>query len=327
MKFALLYLFLPVMMMAAVSGTVTNGTTGQPQPGVIIQMVQPSQAGMQTLGTVKSGADGSFTFDKTVEGPTLLQAIYHGVMYTHMIPPGAPSSGIGITVHDATTDPKVVKAAEHFFILQPSSEGISVEEVLFLKNTSNKTYNDPKGTFRFYLPDNVVGTAKVSLTSPDGKMPVQREATKTDKPNVYTVDYALKPGDTQVAISYAVQAGADRSFKSRILDEAPTARLVVPTGVTAEGTGLSPMGQDPQNKANIYDIKGKELAVVLKGDTPVAAADTGGSEDDTGAPEVESSKPRIYERLPLVLSLSFAMLAIGFVLMYRGSPRKGSASR
>ena len=47
---------------------------------------------------------------------------------------------------------------------------------------------------------------------------------------------------------------------------------MVPLGVTVEGDNLKLMGQDPQNKANIYDITGKEFAAVLKGDAsdPIA---------------------------------------------------------
>ncbi len=331
---ALALILLSVSAFAAVNGTVTNTTTGKPQGGVIIQMVQPGQGGMQTLGTSKSAPDGTFKFEKDAEGPRLLQAFYQGVMFTTMIPPGAASSGVKINITDATTDPSVVKASEHIYIVQPTAEGITVEEAVFLKNDSNKTFNDPKGTFRFYLPENIAGIPKVSLTSPDGMVPVQREASKTNKPNVYSVSYPLKPGETRVSISYGVQPGANRSFSTRLLQEGGTNRLVVPLGVTVEGDNLKLMGQDPQNKANIYDITGKEFAAVLKGDasTNVAGggggASSGGDEpEDTGAPQVTQSNPRIYDRFWPVLALGLGILAVGFVLMYRATPRKGAAPK
>ena len=56
---ALAPILLSVSAFAAVNGTVTNTTTGKPQGGVIIQMVQPGQGGMQTLGTSKSAPDGT----------------------------------------------------------------------------------------------------------------------------------------------------------------------------------------------------------------------------------------------------------------------------
>jgi hypothetical protein len=311
---------------AAVDGTVTNATTGNPQPNVIIQMVQPGQGGMQTLGTTKSGPDGKFKFERDARGPRLLQAIYQGVMYTKMIPPDAPSNAVAVTVYDATGDASVVKDSQHIFIVQPTSDGLGVEEVVFLKNDSNKAYNDPKGTFRFYLPDNLVGKPSVSLTSPDGKMPVQREAEKTSQPGIYAVSYALKPGETRVAISYSVQAGAERVFKGRLLRPGQGNRLVVPIGMTAEGDNLKPMGQDPQNRANIYDITGQQFAVVLKGN-PAAASEQADSAEDPGMPQIETSKPRIYDRYAIVLALALAVLGIGFFLMYRAAPGKGSTPR
>ncbi len=49
--------------LAAVDGTVVNQTTGKPQAGVLITLVQPGAAGMQTLATVRSNAEGKFSVD------------------------------------------------------------------------------------------------------------------------------------------------------------------------------------------------------------------------------------------------------------------------
>jgi len=317
---------------AAVDGTVTNGTTGKAQPNVILQLIQPGQGGMQTLGTTKTDASGHFQFADQTPGPRLVQAIFGGATYTKMIPPGAPSTGVAITVQDSTSNPSTVKPGQHIYIVQPSADGIDVEEVLFVKNDTNKTYNDSGGTLRFYLPESMAASPVVNLTSPDSPVGVEREAEKTGKPGVYAVSFPMKPGETKIEITYKVQAGADRIFKTRILEDGGNNRLVVPLGVTAQGDNLSPMGQDPQNKAAIYDIKGKELAVVLKGEaappTDAGAGGAGGGDaaDESGAPQVEQSNPRIYSQLPLVLTLSIAILAVGFVLMYRARPRAVPAS-
>ena len=41
----------------AVNGVTTNVSTGKPQPGVSISLVQPGANGMQSLGAAKSGAE------------------------------------------------------------------------------------------------------------------------------------------------------------------------------------------------------------------------------------------------------------------------------
>src|ERR1700731_4555640 len=60
---------------AAVEGVIVNGTTGQPQANTLVMLIQPTQAGMQTLGTTKTDAQGKFSFDNNdSSGPRLIQA-------------------------------------------------------------------------------------------------------------------------------------------------------------------------------------------------------------------------------------------------------------
>ncbi len=48
---------------ASIDGTVVNGTTGKPEPGVSITLVKPGQQGMQTIGAAVSDASGRFVFE------------------------------------------------------------------------------------------------------------------------------------------------------------------------------------------------------------------------------------------------------------------------
>ena len=89
---------------AAVDGTVINRTTGQPAPGTILQLVQPGQAGMQTLASAKTDAEGKFQFDKDPQGPVLIQAIFSGVLYTKVVMPGAPRNGVEVDVFQLRTN-------------------------------------------------------------------------------------------------------------------------------------------------------------------------------------------------------------------------------
>src|SRR3984893_16864379 len=79
---------------AAVDGVVINGTTGKPQPNVIVSLLQPGQAGMQNLGSTKTDAEGKFRIDKEAKGAQLVQAFYAGVQYNKMVFQGASGTGI-----------------------------------------------------------------------------------------------------------------------------------------------------------------------------------------------------------------------------------------
>src|SRR5205085_4754930 len=86
----------------AVDGTVLNATTNKPQPNVSVALVQPSQTGMRTLATTTSDSAGKFTFEKTVQGPQLVQALYDGVTYNKIVMPGAPASNLEVSVYEST---------------------------------------------------------------------------------------------------------------------------------------------------------------------------------------------------------------------------------
>ena len=82
-------------LLAAIEGTVINGSTGQPQASVNVSLVQPGQNGMQAIATSVSDASGKFSIDHELPPPpALLQADYKGVTYTQVQPPGRPATGI-----------------------------------------------------------------------------------------------------------------------------------------------------------------------------------------------------------------------------------------
>src|SRR5437588_9722359 len=87
----------------AIDGVVTNATTGKPQPSVKVTLIHPGQNGMQQLGSAESDAQGAFRIDKEVPSPpALLQADFKGVNYNSVLAPGAPTSGVRVTVYDVT---------------------------------------------------------------------------------------------------------------------------------------------------------------------------------------------------------------------------------
>src|ERR1700693_6373099 len=316
-------LLLAFSALAAVDGVVINSTTGKPQPNAIITLVQPSQAGMQALGSTKTDAEGKFRFDKELQGPTLLQALHAGVLYNKMIVPGTPTSGLQVQVFDSTNKP-VAKVSQHFIVLQPGASEMAVSEGILYQGDPNLTYNDPtNGSFRFYLPPEAKGQVSVTINAPGG-MPIQRPAEKTTEANVYKVDYPIKPGETRFDLNYTVPVTNPLIFSSKILHAEGASDLVIPTGVTVKGDNLELAGQEPKTQANIYRIKGDEYKVTVEGTGSLTpATEASGGEDDTGAPTIQEVKPRIYDRLYLILGIAFATLAAGSVVLYRSSPRKG----
>ena len=325
MKRALLFATIALApMYAAVDGTVVNGTTGQPQPNAIASLVQPGDGGMKTLVSVKTAADGKFQFTKDVQGPQLVQVFYQGVLYTKPVMPGMPSSGIQVQVFDSTNDPAAAPVSQHFIVLQPSATELNVSEGVLYQSNGKMTYSDPvNGSFRFYLPPEAKGQVSVTINSTGG-MPIQRPAEKTKQPNIYKIDYPIKPGETRFDLNYILPASTPMVYATKILHTEGASDLVIPNGVTVTGSDIELAGKEPKTQASIYKIKNANFKVEVQGTGTLQAAAGGEasaqSDDNNGAPTIQEVKPRIYERLYWILGMAFAILALGSVLLYRSAP-------
>jgi hypothetical protein len=314
-RIGLVLLFAPALLFA-IDGTVVNRTSGKPQPNATVELMKLG-AGMDTVGTVKTDAQGHFEFKVPVEQvPYLVQAQFGGVHYNKMIPPGTPSTGVTVDIFDVSNKPGDAKVAEHVLFVQPGDAAVQVNEIVEYQNAGKTTFYDSKnGTVRFFLPASTKGEARVSVNTANS-MPLQRSADKTPQADVYTVDSPVKPGQTRFDIVYQVPAGQPLEF--RILDGSK-AKVVVPSGVTLTGDGLTQLGAEPQTKAVIYDMKAPKVIAKLEGTGSLqaaASAGEGASEEDTGG-GIESKKPMIYERLYWILGLTLAMLVLGGAMLYR----------
>lgn len=302
---------------------VMNGTTGQPQPNVIVTLVQPGQNGMQTIATVKSDAQGIFRIDQQYPpGPVMVQAIYGAVMYTKVLTPGSSTTAVGVQVFDVTTNRDSGKVEQDMILLEPGPGGIGVTETILCNNQTRQTYSDPKkGSVEFYVADAARGNIQVTVSTPSG-VPVRSTAEKTKTAGVYKVDFPLKPGETRFDIAYSLPAGD--SFRGERVDPGTPLRLVTPPSVTLEGDGIDVLGQEPQTQARIYDVKTASYKVKIEGTGSLRSADESAQqsgEEDDGRPQVESGTARIYSQLPWILGLTFTILALGGVMLYR----KGAA--
>lgn len=321
-----LLLLIPVSIFAAVDGTIVNQSTGQPQANVIVSLIQPGASGMQTLGSTKSDTQGKFKFDKTPgAGPTLVQAVYGGVPYNKMIPPGSASTGLEIPVYNATTKSGTAELNQHMVLLQPGEASLKVNEMYLMRNATKETFNDAAhGTVQFYVPEGH-GEVGVTVSAPGG-MPVRRPAEPAGAANTFKVSYPIRPGETRFDVSYAL-AGAQKEFTGKVLLKGGVTRLVVPSGVTLAGDKLEALGTEPQTKAQIFGVTGNVYSVKLSGtgslglaNEPGEAANSGAAADrqeDSGQPQIKQTMPRIYSQLYVILGLSLAILALGFVMLYR----------
>ncbi len=170
-----------------------------------------TRTGLELIDQAKSDAQGNFTINQTPQGPHLIRTAFDGVTYNHMLPPGQPTTGIPIEVYNASKQPGERQSGEaHDPVRARRPARSQVSETYLFKNDGKTAWNDPdSGTLKFFLP---AGASKpdVKATAPGG-MPLGAPVNKTAKPDVFAVDFAIKPGDTRIDVTYTVPytEGAD----------------------------------------------------------------------------------------------------------------------
>jgi hypothetical protein len=328
MRSAILFFLGAGTMLAAMDGTVLNKTTGQPQPGVTVNLLKPGAQGMQNIGSTVSDAQGHFLFehDQPGGGPQLLQAQYEGVDYNQLMTPNLPTTGVELDIYQTTKSPAVAQVAQNMLVFEPAASLLNINEIVMVENRSNTTYYDPaQGGLRFYMPPGA-GQVRVTVQGSQG-MPLPKTAEKTDQPNVYKVDYAVKPGQTEFDVIYTMPTGSPLKFQGRVVGvkgmPQGALRLIAPSGVTLSGADIQSLGQEPKTQANIYNVTAKnDFSIEISGIGSLRGASDAGPVDTSDSPEVTEGKPPVYAHLPMLVALAFSILGVGLLLLFRTSPVK-----
>ena len=318
----LLWFLASAPLFAAVTGTVTNETTGKPQAGATVALYKLATAtGLELIDQAKSDAQGNFTINQTPQGPHLIRTAFDGVTYNHMLPPGRPTSGIAIEVYNASKQPGDAKVSKHMILFEPSAGQVAVSETYLFKNEGKTAWNDPdSGTLKFFLP---AGASKpqVNATAPGG-MPLGAPVNKTSKADVFAVDFPIKPGDTRIDVTYSMPYTDGADLAGKVISKDDNTYLIVPNGITLKGDGLNDLGAEPRTQAHIFGLTAPAYKVQLSGAVAAAPADTSGGDqpaDDSG-PRIEQIMPRVNSKTVSILIVALGILALGFALLYRASP-------
>jgi hypothetical protein len=308
-----------------VTGKLVNRTTNQPAGGVLVTLLK-FEAGMDPVEEVRTDAGGSFRFEKPLVGanggpvPGMVRAEFEGVAYSEMIPPGRSSEGLEVAVY-SVEDKQALKPRGHILIFEPGAGEMVVNENFAFLNDSQppRTFRDPEnGSLRFYLPPEAKGIVQVRTAGPQ-RMPLRGVATATGEANIYKVDFPLKPGDNSIDLTYLVPFSDGAEFEGRVLYEGLDARVAAPAGVSVEGEGLLPLGEEPRTKASIYELAAAAtIRVKISGQGRLAGSAGGGAGagEASGGNPVKIADAPVAKELYWILGLTAAVLVVGFVYLY-----------
>jgi hypothetical protein len=309
---------------SAITGTVINRTTGQPQSGATVGFNRLGQNGIELIDQAKSDAQGKFSINQTPQGPCLLRTAFDGVTYNHMLPAGSPSTDLTIEVFNASTQPGAAKVSKHMLLFEPSGGQMTVNET-FLFNNDSKTawYDASNGTLHFFMPAAAGGKATVQGTAPEG-MPIGAAVAPTATANVFKIDFPVKPGETRFDIVYTVPYTEGADYEGKVVTKDENTYLIAPNGVTLDAAGLNDLGVEPRSQAHIYGLAATSYKIKLTG-TPIVGttADEGAGDQQDNGPQIEQIMPRLYSKAVPIVLLALGILAVGFALLYRSKTTAG----
>jgi len=307
---------------AAVTGTVINRSTGKPQAGATVGLNRLGGNGIELIDQAKSDAQGNFTINQEVQGPHLIRTAYDGITYNHMLPPGSPTTNLTLDVFNASKEPGAAKVSKHMMLFEPNGGQMVVNESYIYTNDGKTAWNNPdQGTLRFSIP-NVQGKISATATAPGGA-PIGAPVNKASKPDEYTVDFPIKPGETRFDLTYTVPYTEGADYKGKILTKDDSTYLIAPNGIKLEGANLEDKGTEPRTQAHIFVLSGNSYSVKLSG-TEIASpndpgAAGGGAEQapESSGPQIEQIMPRVNGSTVPILLVAGGILALGFALLYR----------
>jgi hypothetical protein len=285
-------LLLPSCFAGTVTGTVTNGTTGNPAAGVDIILIQ-LQGTMQPVAQTKTDANGHYKLDHPAlgNGPMLIRAVYRGVNYHEPATPGKTT--IDIEVFEPSEKPDTFSVTARAIVLEPGNSNLVVDEEYLISNKTQPpvAYYRPAGSFAFSIPTNAeLGDVTVVGTS---GMPVKQTPVNKGS-GVEAIDYPFRPGETSVRLSYRLPYPANHtSLRFSSPYRIDRVAIFAPPAIEVSGSGFAPAGQ--QQGFHVFmkeSVAAHTLeAVSISGTGPMPEAQSDGtSEAGDGAdnPSVNS---------------------------------------
>ena len=160
-----------------ISGTVTNGTTGQPMPDLTVELGIFDNNSLLEQRTVKTDAKGFYRFDAltTESGITFAGRVEYptGVPISSDFvgfEGGATELNLPIAGYETTTDPSGINIAQMHFLASFESGAAQVTELLIFSQTGNRTYiGDGSGVLRFTLPQGAQSLQIEGATDTSGR--------------------------------------------------------------------------------------------------------------------------------------------------------------
>ncbi len=214
------------------TGSVINGTTGEPVPDIPLTLYTVSSDG-SLLETTEgsSSADGTFRFEELRREHTanfVLEAVYDDVHYfsdgSAIFLPDSTETTLDINVYETTDDPSVVTPTTLHRIVAFVPDFISITDIYVYSNNSDKTFIGTMGA------DGMPETVRIAVPENAQEVSFQFDTARQSENNIYVDSRPVTPGteNYSLAVSYGIPIGGKSvTVKTPLLDSIPAVNLLV----------------------------------------------------------------------------------------------------
>ena len=240
---------------AAVTGTVSNKTTGKPSPGDTVVLVDVG-AGMSEAATSTTDGNGHYTMQAPGQGPYLVRVNHQGATYFIAAPQGnAPGD---VTVYDVSAKVEGVGIDADMLLVEGASGILRVQERYLIRNSSlppKAQYSE--NTFEIVLPPDAELDG-ASATRPGGLGTNTRLVPLKAKGH-YTFNVPIQPDkgekETMFEVQYHIPYKGKFTFTQHMQMHADNLVVYVPKGMSftaGQGADFGPVQEDPRVQTFIH---------------------------------------------------------------------------
>jgi hypothetical protein len=300
-----------------IRGSLENGTTGDTNVSATVTLVNPS-AGMEDVSAIKA-QNGRFEIDD-VDGSApmyLLRVDYQGVEYNTPLPVTGQDQDVTVKVYESTTSWDGITVTVPHLAAVRDGDHLTIEELFQIDNQSSppRAVSGKEGYFRIFLPaemDSLTGCF-VSATS----VPVDRTPIVTSTPNLYYIDYPIRPGEMRIGVSYTVPYTSGSFSMKQVIphDIGHLSVYTVDPTMTFMSSSHEFTAQEAVHGMAAYTIHGLKKGEVLAlsfsgGDAHPAGIDAGGNNN---VQVVKSEGDQL--ALVLLVAVMFVLMGLVFISM------------
>jgi hypothetical protein len=226
---ALVLLLAPSLLAAAITGTVTDGTSHKPSAGDDVILISLQQR-MQETARTKTDAHGKYSIDVPDQGMHLIRVDHQKASYFQPAPPG--TSTVDLTVYDVAAKVPGITTEANVMRVETDPQGLlHVTQSYFVKNDSTppKTQFSSR-SYEIYLPPDAKVEAAAAMGP--GGMPVASSPAPVGDPGHYAYLFPLRPGETQFQVTYSLPYSGSAKLTPRLADKADNVVVMVPKSMT-----------------------------------------------------------------------------------------------